>query len=168
IAQREIPDCVIADVMTPERNGYLLPKELKENELTASIPVILLTATTGAEAQWKGLHSLADAYISKPFHHVIIKAAVLQQLRARNKLQERYSRELILKPVGIVINSADEKFIERLETVLEAELTNSDFTAEAFADKMYLSRMQLHRKLKMMFGVSATEFIRNERLKAAT
>ncbi len=168
IAQKEIPDCIIADVMMPEMNGYMLTKELKENELTASVPVILLTAKTGDEAQLKGLHSLADAYLTKPFNHEIIKATVAQQLRERKKMQERYSRELILKPVGIVINSADEKFIERLETVLETELTNSDFTAEAFAEKMYLSRMQLHRKLKMMFGVSATEFIRNERLKAAT
>src|SRR5690606_36889701 len=124
IAQREIPDCVIADVMMPEKNGYLLTKELKENELTASVPVILLTAKTGDEAQLKGLHSLADAYLTQPYNDEILKATVIQQIRERKKLQERYSRELILYPVGIVINSADKKFIERLQTVLEAELTS--------------------------------------------
>src|SRR5690606_30168788 len=81
--------------------------------------------------------------------------------------RERYSKELVLKPTDVVISSVDEKFIQRLEQILEKELSNSEYTIDDFAKEVGMSRMQLHRKLKTLFGVSATEFMRNERLKAA-
>ena len=110
---------------------------------------------------------ITDAFLTKPFNHEVVKATVFQQIQERKKLQERYSQELILKPVGIVINSVDEKFIAKLETIVDAAISNPDFTTEHFAEQMNMSRMQLHRKLKSLFGISATEFIRNERLKTA-
>ena len=82
-------------------------------------------------------------------------------------LRDRYSRELVLNPIGITINSGDEKFINKLETVFTDHLHDPEFNAETFADKMHMSRMQLHRKLKTLLGVSATECIRNERLKGS-
>src|SRR5690606_13988841 len=130
-ALKEIPDCIIADVMMPKMDGFSLAKNLKQNELTASVPVILLTAKTGDKARLEGLQSHADAYLTKPFNHEIVKATVLQQLQERKKLRERYSRELVLKPLDIIINSADEKFIDRLEKVLETEIASPAFTSEA-------------------------------------
>ncbi len=167
LAQKEIPDCIISDVMMPELDGFELSKKLKNNELTSFIPIILLTAKTSDEAHLQALQSTADAFLTKPFNHEVVKATVFQQIQERKKLQERYSQELILKPVGIVINSVDEKFIAKLETIVDAAISNPDFTTEHFAEQMNMSRMQLHRKLKSLFGISATEFIRNERLKTA-
>ncbi len=57
--------------------------------------------------------------------------------------------------------------MERLQLVVDNHLSNSDFLIDDFAKNMGLSRMQLHRKLKTLLGVSATEFLRNERLKSA-
>jgi AraC-like DNA-binding protein len=74
---------------------------------------------------------------------------------------------LILKPLDIVLNSLDQKFICKLQDILDRELSNAEFTSEDFATAIGMSRMQLHRKLKSLLGVSATEFIRNERLKVA-
>lgn len=85
----------------------------------------------------------------------------------RRKLRERYSRELVLRPKDIFIDSVDEKFIVRLQAILDKHLSNSDFTAEQFASEAYMSRMQLHRKLKALLGFSAMGFLRHERLKAA-
>ncbi|WP_159076465.1 response regulator [Flagellimonas amoyensis] len=167
LAQREIPDIIISDVMMPKMDGYALVHQLKEDEVTASVPVVLLTAKAGDEAHLKGLQTQADGYLTKPFNHEIVRTVVVQLLQERKKLQERYSRELILRPVDIAVNTADERFIQRLETVMENKLTNPDFSTDDFASQMNLSRMQLHRKLKSLLGVSATEFVRNERLKAA-
>lgn len=167
LAQKEIPDCIISDVMMPELDGFEFTKQIKSNELTSFIPVILVTAKTSEEAHLKALQNTADAFLTKPFNHEVLKATVSQQIQERKKLQERYSQELILNPTEVVINSVDEKFIAKLETVLETAIPNSEFNAETFAEEMHISRMQLHRKLKSLFGVSATEFIRNERLKLA-
>lgn len=167
LAQSVIPDIIISDVMMPGMDGYALVEKIKGHELTASVPIILLTAKVGEEAHLKGLKAHADSFLAKPFNHSIVKAKVEQLLQERRNLQERYSRELILRPVDIAINSADERFIMRLETVMQNELGNPGFSTDDFASQMNLSRMQLHRKLKSIFGTSATEFVRNERLKAA-
>lgn len=167
LAQQEIPDCIISDVMMPKLDGFAFTKAIKSNELTSFVPVILLTAKTSEEAHLEALKSTADAFLTKPFNHNIVKATVHQLISERKKLQHRYSQELILKPVDIIINSVDEKFLQKLQTILDTQLANADFTAEEFATQIGISRMQLHRKLKSLFGVSATEFIRNERLKNA-
>ena len=167
IALKEIPDCIISDVMMPKLDGYDFTKAVKNNELTSFIPVILLTAKVSDEAHLHGLKSTADAYLTKPFNNEIVKETVIQLLNERKKLHDRYSQELVLKPTDIVINSADEKFLEKLQLVLDKELSNADYSADNFASFMGMSRMQLHRKLKSLLGVSTTEFLRKERIKMA-
>jgi signal transduction histidine kinase/DNA-binding response OmpR family regulator len=168
IAKKEIPDCIISDVMMPKMDGFEFTKQIKTNELTSFIPVILLTAKTSDEAHLEGLKSTADAFLTKPFNNEIVKETVIQLIAERKKLHTRYSQELVLRPVDIVINSVEEKFIEKLQLILSKELANADFSADDFANSIGMSRMQLHRKLKSLLGVSATEFLRNERLKAST
>jgi signal transduction histidine kinase/DNA-binding response OmpR family regulator len=167
MAQKEIPDIVISDIMMPEMDGFEFCKQIKNNELTSFIPIILLTAKTSDTTHVEALQSTADAFLTKPFNHDVLKATVIQQLQERKKLQSHYSQELILKPTEVLINSVDEKFINRLQEVFQQEFANPDFNTELFASKMTMSRMQLHRKLKSLFGISATEFVRNERLKTA-
>jgi len=167
IALKEIPDCIISDVMMPKLDGFEFTKAVKSNELTSFIPVILLTAKVSDEDHLQGLKSTADAYLTKPFNNEIIKETVIQLMNERKKLHDRYSQELILKPTDIVINSADEKFLEKLQVLLDKELSNADFSADDFASFMGMSRMQLHRKLKSLLGVSTTEFLRKERIKMA-
>ena len=65
------PDLVILDIMMPRKDGYVLCAELKANEKTADIPVVLLTAvgeavpsTTYTHAD--GMSTEADDYIPKP------------------------------------------------------------------------------------------------------
>ncbi len=167
IAQKEIPDCIISDVMMPEMDGFEFTQQIKTNELTSFIPVILLTAKTSDEARLKSLKSTADAFLTKPFNNEILKETVRQQITERKKLQERYSQELVLKPMDITINSLDEQFLEKLSKVMESHLQNPNFSTDDFASELAMSRMQLHRKLKTLLNVTTTEFIRNERLKAA-
>ncbi len=168
IAKNEIPDCIISDVMMPKMDGFEFTKQIKNSELTSFIPIILLTARTTDESHLEGLKSTADAYLTKPFNNEIVKETVNLLITERKKLHQRYSQELVLQPVDIVINSVDEKFIEKLQLVLDKELSNADFSAEDFASAVAMSRMQLHRKLKSLLGVTSTEFLRNERLKTAT
>jgi signal transduction histidine kinase/DNA-binding response OmpR family regulator len=167
IARKEIPDCIISDLMMPKMHGLAFTNAIRNDELTSFVPLILLTAKTSEETHIEALKSTADAFLTKPFNHEILKATVAQLIAERRKLQERYSRELVLRPMDIVINPVDEKFIDRLQLVLEKELSNPGFTTDDFAGELGMSRMQLHRKLKTLIGVSATEFLRNERLKAA-
>jgi two-component system alkaline phosphatase synthesis response regulator PhoP len=65
------PDAVVLDVMMPEKDGYTVCKELKKDEQTRNIPVILLTAVASHVSStrythYDGMSTEADDYLSKP------------------------------------------------------------------------------------------------------
>ncbi len=64
-------------------------------------------------------------------------------------------------------NSIDRKFLKKLQTVLGNNLANTSFSAEDLAKSMHMSRMQLHRKLKVLTGDSYTILMRQHRLREA-
>ncbi|MCB9800384.1 MAG: response regulator [Candidatus Omnitrophica bacterium] len=68
LAEEKMPDLILSDVMMPEKDGFTLCSELKQNPLTAQIPVVLLTALTHRDALMKGWKAGADEYLFKPFH----------------------------------------------------------------------------------------------------
>ena len=67
IANEIIPDLIVLDIMMPEMNGFQTCKQLKENEITADIPVIFVTARIQLEDMIEGFRLGAVDYITKPF-----------------------------------------------------------------------------------------------------
>lgn len=166
-AIEHVPDVIISDVMMPIKDGVELSQTLKADERTSHIPIILLTAKAGEENELKGLETGADEYMVKPFNNEILKVRVEKLIELRTQLRERYSQEVILQPKDIAISSVDERFLDRVQSIIDSHLTKSDFTAELFSKEIGMSRMQLHRKLKALIGLSTSEFIRSQRLKMA-
>jgi len=80
------PDLVILDWMMPMMSGLELTRRLKREELTADIPVIMLTARTDEDDRINGLESGADDYILKPFSPRELVARVRAVLRRTNAL----------------------------------------------------------------------------------
>lgn len=65
------PDAIVLDVMMPEKDGYTVCKELKKDDQTRDIPVILLTAVASHVSStrythYDGMSTEADDYLSKP------------------------------------------------------------------------------------------------------
>ena len=166
IALKHIPDLIISDIMMPIKDGVELCNNIKNNELTSHIPIILLTAKVGEEHEIIGLKTGADAYITKPFSLEKLKTRVEKLLEGRTLLQKHYSKDFNINP-ELKITSTETKFLKRLQDTLQTDLTNPDFTSERFSEIMLMSRTQLHRKLKAIVNMSASEFIRKERLKLA-
>lgn len=166
-ALEHVPDLIISDIMMPKVDGLKLCETLKTDERTSHIPIILLTAKAGEEDQYKGLSTGADAYVTKPFKTRMLETRVKNLITSRKALRNRYSQEVILKPKDIAITNLDELFLERVQNVLEQKLTESSFSIQEFSKAVGMSRMQLHRKLKALTGLSASEFVRSQRLKLA-
>ncbi|RMA57169.1 hybrid sensor histidine kinase/response regulator transcription factor [Ulvibacter antarcticus] len=162
-----IPDVIISDVMMPEDDGFTLTRNLKRHELTSHIPVILLTAKSDVTDKLEGMEIGADSYMTKPFSSQLVKATAENLIENRRKLQQRFSQEVILIPKEIAVTSADEQFLNRLQKVIDARITDPEFTVEEFSKEMSVSRMQLHRKLKALSGQSTSEFLRTQRLRLA-
>lgn len=86
-----VPDLVLADVMMPNLDGLGLLRELRSNEKTRSMPIILVSARAGDEARAEGLQLGADDYLIKPFTSRDLIARVSNRLelaRLRNRLDE--------------------------------------------------------------------------------
>lgn len=77
------PDLVLCDVMMPGMDGHQFSKAVKHDEAIKHIPIILVTARTGAEMIAEGIQAGADDYISKPFDSVELKARIRGLLRIR-------------------------------------------------------------------------------------
>lgn len=167
MASSIVPDLIITDLMMPKDDGITLTRNCKASETTSHIPIVMLTAKAGDENQLIGLETGANAYITKPFNTEILKTTTHNLLETRKRLQERFSQEVVLIPKDIAVNSADERFLDNLKEIVDTQIIESDFTTESFAKALGMSRMQLHRKLKALTGLSATEFIRSQRLKLA-
>lgn len=80
-AQTELPDLILLDVMMPDINGIEVCKTLVNNKKTSDIPIILVTAKTGAEDTKDGLDAGAYDYIKKPFNKIELLARVKSALK---------------------------------------------------------------------------------------
>lgn len=167
LAQEHVPDCVIADVMMPELDGEALCARLKATELTAHVPVVLLTARGSPESEMRGLNAGADDYVAKPVSFAVLKARVNNLIVGRAKLRERFGRQVYLAPQEVAITPADEQFIQRALRIVEEHMSDPEFDVERFARALGLSRASLFRKFKGISGQSPSEFIRNMRLERA-
>ncbi|HET9624795.1 MAG TPA: ATP-binding protein [Kofleriaceae bacterium] len=61
------PDLVLTDIMMPEVDGFALLRALRDDPVTALVPVVMLSARAGEEARVDGLAAGADDYLVKPF-----------------------------------------------------------------------------------------------------
>ncbi|MGQ7944322.1 hybrid sensor histidine kinase/response regulator transcription factor [Flavobacterium sp. WC2509] len=167
IANENVIDLIISDVMMPVMNGIELCAKIKTNILTSHIPVILLTAKTSEESQKSGYTTGADAYITKPFDAEILEIRVKNIIRSRKFLIQKFKKEAILEPKELAATSADELFLQKAIDLIEKNIYNSEYSIDDFISEMSMSRSVLYRKLKALTDQSITEFIRTIKLKRA-
>jgi signal transduction histidine kinase/DNA-binding response OmpR family regulator len=168
-AIKYVPDLVVSDIMMPKMDGNAMSFQLKQDERTSHIPVILLTARTSTEQKIEGLETGADAYISKPFNPRELKVRIKNLIDQRQKLRTHYGKDvdLAIRIAESNITSMDQQFLEKALKVVEENMSDADFTVEIFGEKMAMSRVQLHRKLTALTDQSASRFIRSIRMKHA-
>ena len=161
-------DIIITDVMMPVMDGIKLCKNVKQNIRTCHIPVIILSAKTDIKDQLEGLQVGADDYIPKPFAIAVITSKIQNMMRTRRHMLERYAKSLEVEPEKITFNVMDEELLKRAVKIVEENIDNIEFSTDEFAQKMNMSRSNLHIKMKALTGESTNEFIRKLRFNKAT
>ncbi|MEW5719746.1 MAG: response regulator [Chloroflexota bacterium] len=92
LAQSQAPDLILLDLMMPGMDGFQVCAQLRQNSLTANVPILMLTALDQTEAKVRGLKTGADDYVTKPFN--------LDELQARIAIHLRRSeRDLDANPL---------------------------------------------------------------------
>ncbi|MGQ1787429.1 ATP-binding protein [Saccharicrinis sp. GN24d3] len=167
LVKEKNPDLIISDVMMPVMNGYELCRAVRNDIRTCHIPVILLTAKTGDEAQLNAFDCQADAFINKPFNQHILRLRVDRLIELRRQLRQQFGRGPEEKPELFVSNQMDKVFIEKMEAVFNERLDDMNFNVEELASQMALSTSGLYRKIKSLTDQSPAEYMRIHRLKVA-
>lgn len=167
IAQQQIPDLVISDIMMPRMDGLELCQHLKENIKTSHIPIILLTARAAEENIIRGLETGADDYITKPFNTRILLARIKNLVDLRHQRHVQLDREMTLQPVEIPLNEIDKEFLKKLKNTIHKNLANPEFNVEQLAREFSLDRSTLYRKILALTGETPLDLIHSYRLKRA-
>jgi diguanylate cyclase (GGDEF)-like protein len=94
-AQNHPPDLILLDLMMPGMDGFQVCAQLRQNSMTANVPILMLTALDQTEAKVRGLKIGADDYVTKPFN--------LDELQTRIAIHLRRSeRDLDANPLTIL------------------------------------------------------------------
>lgn len=169
VAQAEVPDMILCDVMMPVKDGFAACKEIKQEPKTCQIPVMMLTAKVESEDVITGIENGADDYITKPFDIEVLRSKVSSLLKRREQLKQYFTRTLIAtEPSSSQSENGGEKtFMDILIQTIENHLDDSTFEAKVLADSLNVSLPTLYRKIKMYSDCSILELTRTVRLKKA-
>ncbi|WP_316749315.1 two-component regulator propeller domain-containing protein [Pedobacter gandavensis] len=167
MATNEIPDLIISDIMMPNKNGLELCENIKTDERTSHIPVILLTAKTSETDQISGLAMRADLYLTKPFSQNVLLLNVRNILDSRELISAKYRQQFLFEPKRIVMDNLDEQFLSKLIGIIEDSMENREFGVEILSDKMGISQSVLYKKIKALTDMTVNDFSKSIRLKKA-
>lgn len=178
-AQNLIPDVVITDLMMPGLDGYQVCKEIRKNELTNHIPIIILTAKVTDSDRVKGYAAGADAYLSKPFQREELQTLVAQLVERRRIICNKYSVlgkrdssvsscEETLTDTERAIEASNTLFLQKISEVVFSLITSGSKTdVSTVATKLFMSESQLYRKLAAITDLSPAVYILQIKLSRA-
>jgi signal transduction histidine kinase/AraC-like DNA-binding protein len=166
MALEYIPDLILSDVMMPGKDGYEVCATLKKDFRTSHIPIVLLTARADMDSRLRGLEHGADAYLTKPFNKKELLICLNNLFIIREKLRIKYS-SIPTNYEHEATDGLDGLFLKKVYDILEINYQQETFGIEALYEALHISRVQLHRKLMALTGLSASHFIRAYRLEKA-
>ena len=179
LAFSQIPDIIVSDIMMPEMDGIEMTRRLKEDIRTSHIPLILLTAKTTIDDKEEGYSSGADSYLTKPFSAKLLRSRIQNLLSSRRRLselilfQQQQKAELtetdvsgttIEKNDTSALGELDRQFIQRLNTLIEDNMSDEDLDMNEMASKLAMSYSTFYRKMKALIGMSPNDYIRKIKL----
>lgn len=167
-----LPDLILLDMRMPGRNGITIARLLKTNPATQHIPIIFLSALVAQEDRLSGLRAGGVDYITKPFYVEEIQERIrihltLAQHQARPAQDDKHpaladqaAQPLSRSPANLTLKQVATEFI--LGHINDPSLKSSDV-----AQSLGLSMRRLNMVFEACDGLSAFEFIRQERMRRA-
>lgn len=161
------PDLILSDVMMPEMDGYELLHYLKQSDAFSHIPVVMLTARSAMADRLKALRIGVDDYLTKPFVEEELLTRIRNLLRhATMRLPEPEEDTLSDNRTAVAPEKATARqaWLEKTETIVQAHLSEQQFSVDFVAAQMGLSRHTLNRKLRQHTGLTTSQYIQEVRL----
>jgi two-component system, cell cycle response regulator len=107
LADEELPDIILLDVMMPRMDGFEVCRRLKAEPRTADIPVVMVTALSDVADRLRGLEVGADDFLTKPVSDIALFARVRSLVRMKRMMDELRLREDVCGRFSSNVTSAD-------------------------------------------------------------
>lgn len=166
-AKEIIPDIIVSDVIMPLKDGYEVCHILKNDIVTAHVPIILLTACSLDEQIKLGYELLADDYVLKPFNSELLIIRIQNIVDNRKKLRQVFRNILTDPDLPTQSLIKLDPFMDKLIGYVNENISNSELSIIDLANEINMSRAQFFRKFKAISDVSPNKFIINIRMKIA-
>ncbi|QDK82220.1 response regulator [Spirosoma sp. KCTC 42546] len=167
LAQAELPDIVISDLMMPKMDGYELTRLIKTHPDTDHIAVVILTAKAAHLSRIEGLQEGADDYLAKPFHLDELHLRLHNLITRQQRLRDQYRHQFTLLDTPTPLDITKDPFLHRVYELLDNHLDNPSLNVDWLADQLAMSRKTLYRKVHSLTQLAPNELIRQYRLRKA-
>jgi signal transduction histidine kinase/AraC-like DNA-binding protein len=165
LAQSELPDIIVSDIIIPSIDGYELTHLVKNTPATDHIAVILLTAKTAHDNRMTGLREGADDYLSKPFYVEELLLRLNNLVIRQKKLRQFYNQQFMRPDLPLPIETVQNEWLHNLYDIIDAQIDNNSLGVEWLAGQLNMSRKTLLRKVQSLTRLSPNELIRQYRLR---
>lgn len=126
---QEIPDLIVSDIRMPGMDGYEFARRLRQNQRTALVPIVFLTAKDTTQDRIEGFRTGVDAYLTKPFEPDELLAIIASIL---NRVERTHGQ--IARLVGKAeAEKANERFFD--EELTEAETRIAGAVSRGLSNK---------------------------------
>ena len=170
------PALVVCDVMLPDTNGYDIVKQIRADEQTRHLPVIMLTALDDEANLLRGYKAGADDYMVKPCSFELLILRIIQLIRWYDQLgganpdvrgTEHGATRDENTSAPIITAEADTRFVEKMEHIIYQHIGDPDFNIDQLAAALRMGRTKFYGKTKELTGLSPNNYLQNIRLQRA-
>jgi len=152
LATSAAPDLVLLDVMMPELDGHAVCRQLRQQEETAVLPVIMLTASEGSEKR-TAIEAGADDFIPKPFNRDELLTRIKSLLRIKRYHDTIKAQAAELLDLNRTLESRVQTQLEELGRLQQLRRFLSPQLADAIVSSGDESILRSHRcQVAMLFA----------------
>lgn len=155
-----VPDLIITDLMMPGMDGLEVCHQVRTNEITDHIPIIVVTAKITEQERIKGLEVGADAYLAKPFNTDELRTRVENLLDRHRRLRSKFSKNAYTdQDKSAQLTDAERRFLAKTVDFIYQLLDKRRLDVNMLAEKLCMSPRQLHRKLVALTGDAPASYM---------
>ncbi|MBI1225089.1 MAG: tetratricopeptide repeat protein [Bacteroidetes bacterium] len=168
VSQKVIPDLILTDVMMPRMDGIELAQKLHTSPETSHIPLIVISALKDEfldQGMWKA--GVVD-FVQKPLDMERLSLKINSLIKSREQFKSLIQKNGWLDlTADVPVTDSDKEFLERFQNVLIENMEQDDLNIDKLSQLMFVSRMQLFRKVKSLTGMTPEKFIQKVKMQYA-
>lgn len=163
-----VPDLIIIEQVLENMTGSETIQFLKKNTVVSHIPMVLFLPDGSYEAAQNLIHeSMADEVVTELADHELTRGRLDNLIDNRKRVFEAAWQHAMSELKKTKSLSLEDSFLTKINGIIDRHISDEEFNVDQLSDEMFMSRTQIHRKLKAITNQSTTQYIKRYKLKKA-